>query len=146
MNYQQTACLETKGVKFQRLLSGILLFLAYGFQHIPLVMFVAMIMLVTCVCGPTPFYRLCGRVLNRISQDSEASETCCTDNRSSYRFSCGIGLAFLVTSLGLFYLGQGSIAWAMVLIVASLSTVAGTVGFCLGNAVYVLLFERKEGQ
>jgi hypothetical protein len=143
MNSKKKECLETKAEKFQRLILGSLLFISYIFHYMPIVIFVAIIMFVSCLFSAkhTPFYQLYIRAINPISNASITTGSACTFDSRGNRFACGIGWVFLTASMLFFYPGKDGIAWILVLIVGFLSVLAGTTGFCLGTAIYALLFK-----
>jgi hypothetical protein len=144
MTGQAGECPEVKAEKFQRLVLGSLLFAAFVFQYVPLVALVAVIMLVSSFFGVqyTPCYRLYLWAKHGKSKDKAA--TLCTLDGGASRFACSLGLLFLATSIVLFLLNLKHIAWPLVLVVGTLSVLAGTVGFCLGTAIHALLFRSGK--
>ena len=134
--------LEDRAEKFQRLIMGSLLFLSYILDFIPIVIFVAFVMITGCIFTAkyTPFYQAFIRLSKERSTPGTGCECDCTANR----FACFLGFLFLAASVVLFTLGVKNIAWALVLIVGSISILAGTLGFCLGTALYVLIFRPQK--
>jgi hypothetical protein len=145
MNGKREQCSGTKAEKFQKLVLGMLLFLSYGIQYVPGVIFVALVMLISCLFGPkyTPFYLLYTKIPGTSSKVSTTRDVKCSLDGGANRFSCGMGVTFLTASIAFLYLDHGSIGWSLALIVATLSALAGTVGFCLGVAIYALLFRGR---
>jgi hypothetical protein len=68
---------------------------------------------------------------------------CAIDSKSS-RFACSVGFIFLIAGLFFFQFQQSSAAWVLVLIAGTVSIVAGTTGFCLGAAMYSMLFKKHQ--
>ncbi len=147
MESEKRICFEAKAERFQRLVLGSLLFLSYVFQVMPIIIFVAAVILISCVFGVkyTPFFRLWLVAINRLSTPpSTPMESGCPLGDTASRFACAIGFLFLATGIIFFYMGYETAAWSLVLIVGTLSVLAGTTGFCLGTAIYALLFRQKE--
>jgi len=138
---EKIECIEVRAEKFQRLILGSLLFFSYIFQYIPIVPLVISIMILSCLFSAkyTPFYQLFIRILKKPG----SSETGCDIACGANRFACFLGAFFLAVGLLLFYLGKQDVAWILVLVVGTLSVLAGTIGFCLGAALYAILFKEK---
>ena len=130
---------EVRAEKFQRLTLGVILFVAYVIQSSWPVLFVAAVMALACFASArfTPFYRL-----HFWWTKAEPALHLPADYSRGSRFACSLGFLFLAGALFLFQRGIPDIAWLLVLLVAILSTLAGTVGFCLGSVIYMKLFTR----
>jgi hypothetical protein len=144
MNTQKT-CGGVKAEKFQRLLLGILLFISYFFLYYPIVYFVAFIILISALFGSkyTPFFQFYQKIIEPKVNSSSSNALSCADNSGANKFACSLGIICLITSMSFFYLGKETVAWILVVIVGVLSVLAGTVGFCLGTALYAVLFTKK---
>ncbi|MFH1231151.1 MAG: DUF4395 family protein, partial [Planctomycetota bacterium] len=75
---------------------------------------------------------------------SSAEKLNCSCDTGANRFACMIGFVLLTIGIFLHYLGKTDITWVLVLLVGTLSVLAGTTGFCLGTAIYGILFRKKE--
>ncbi len=129
------------GNKFQRLVFGLLLLLAFVFDQILIVGAVALLMIIFTfvpICY-SPIYRL-HRYFNSTSQ----LPIVCVENSKEEAFACSLGAFFLISGIVCYYLGPDQIAWSLVIIVAVLSLLAGTVGFCLGSLIYFWLKKRFD--
>lgn len=133
---------DWKAQKFQRLVMGALLLTAYVLQYSPIVIFVVINLVVSFLftIQATPFYQL----YIRISRSGRASAATCDSDSKGNRFSSLLGCVVLTLSLLLFYFDEASVAWVLVLMVGTLLIIGGTVGFCLGTALYVMLFQREQ--
>ncbi len=142
MNSDRFHCTDEKAEKFQRLFLGIILLVAYIFEFIPAVIFVAVIMTISSVFSVkySPIYLSYIRFKKPVpSLDVVQEKTC-----QSSRFACLLGLILLMGSFFLFYLKFQTLGWFLVVFVGTLSVIAGTIGFCLGSAIYVLIFRNDK--
>ncbi len=137
MTDKNAVSLNPRAIKLQRLLFGILLLIAFVFNWSPLVILVAVLMLLF-IFAPmkySPFYRIyfvCSR--------ETADERMCSEGETS--FACGLGGFVLAFAVYLDFTGVNTVAWILVVLVAGMSLLAGTTGFCLGSLVYAWL-KRK---
>lgn len=117
-------------VKFQRLIFGLSLLVAFVFSWLPLVILVAVLMLFSSFL-PTrflPLYRIF-LVFNPETEDV------CLCNRGG-TFACGVGGLILVLAVFFDIINQQAIAWSLIVVVAAMLLIAATTGFCLGSLVY----------
>jgi hypothetical protein len=130
---------DCDAVKFQRLMQGVLLLTAVLFQWMLLVYLTFLIMLVGVCYSPryAPFAFLYYRFLRPIFKPVRVEEACPVDLQAE-RFACTLGTSFLALAIVLNYYGYQA-AWIFVGVVAALSLLAGTVGFCLGSLIYTWL-------
>lgn len=138
----QQASADLRAQKFQRLVLGTFLLSAYILQYSPIVIFVVINLAVSFLLTiqSTPFYQLYIWIL----KSGPASVATCDSDSKGNRFSSLLGCVFLTLSLLLFYVDETSAAWILVLLVGTLLLIGGTVGFCLGTALYVMLFQREQ--
>jgi hypothetical protein len=134
-----------KAIKFQRLVLGILLFISYVFQFIPMVIFVGIIILASSLLKIkyTPFFQLYIRIINPAPETLSSEESKCLCDTGADRFASMIGFILLTAGIVLFYSGKPGIIWVLALIVGTLLALAGTTGFCIGTALYGILFRKK---
>ena len=142
MSSDQLPCADEKAEKFQRLIIGIILLGAYIFDFIPAVIFVAVIMTISSIFSAkySPFIQLYIRLKKPLPSLSVVQRKSCQANR----FACLMGLVLLMGSFFSFYLNIEKVGWLLVVIVGTLSIIAGTIGFCLGNAFYALIFRNDK--
>jgi hypothetical protein len=135
----EQGCKESRALRFQRVLQGGLLFGAYAFDCVTLIVIVAVTMVLSCFssrCNPLYLFGL----LMPASKPDTA--TGCPMDRQAEKFACALGLCFTATGLVLINAGRTFAGWSLVLLVGCLSVLAGTVGFCLGTVVYVTLLKK----
>lgn len=146
MMKENEICANEKAEKFQRVLLGVILLFSYLFQYIQLVYIVALVMFISSFLGAkyTPFFQIHLKFINPESRRSTGQALACFNNPSESRFACGLALIFLIAGVILFYTGKENVAWVFILVVAALSILAGTIGFCLGAAIYVSLFGKNN--
>ncbi len=122
------------GRKFQRLIFGILLLAAFIVDGITLVAVIAILMVILAIIPwrYSPTY-----LLHRLH--SPAPPKMYEPDSSEAAFACCLGAFFLLVGLVCHYFGMENLAWTLVLIVAVLSLLAGTVGFCLGSFIFLWL-------
>lgn len=139
-------CTEARAQNFQRLILGGLLFSSYLFQYIPIATFVATVMAVSSLFGIryTPLYQLYTKVLSSKLKMPDTEIKKCIMDKEADRFACGLGFLFLLIGIPLYYTGHATIAWIAVVLVGVLSILAATTGFCLGTAIYLLVFNKGE--
>jgi hypothetical protein len=137
MTDKNAASHNPRAIKFQRLLFGILLLVAFVFNWLPPVILVAALMLLFTFVPMkySPFYRLY-LVLSRETEDG------CLCSKGETSFTCGVGGAVLSLAVYLDFTGVNTVAWILTVLVAGMLLLAGTTGFCLGSLVYAWL-ERK---
>ena len=142
MSSDQFHCTDEKAEKFQRLILGIILLGAYIFEFIPAVIFVAFIMTISSVFSVkySPIYQSYVRRKKTVPTLNVVQGTTCQVNR----FACLLGLVLLMGSFLSFYLKIETLGWFLVVFVGTLSVIAGTIGFCLGSALYVLIFRNGK--
>lgn len=135
---QRTENIDQNAMKFQRLVYGFLLLLAFLFDYIPLVLCVGLLMLafIWLPLKYSPTFLLYQLIPHPPSVQS------CTCDSPAARFACGLGSCLLGVSYGLNLGGMETSGWVLVVAVAVLSLIAGTTGFCLGNLVFAWL--RKK--
>lgn len=135
----QTKITDQNAVKFQRLIYGFLLLLAFIFEYMPLVVIVGLLMLLFLwlPLNKSPTYRLYYLLFPTISVEP------CSCDSAEARFARGLGSGLLTMAFILNLLGISTIAWLLVLAVAVLSLIAGSTGFCLGNLIYAWLRQRS---
>ena len=133
---------DEKAEKFQRLILGIILLGAYIFEFIPAVIFVAVIMTISSVFSIkySPIHQLYIKLKKPVPSLNVVQSTSCKVNR----FACLLGLVLIVGSFFSFYLKIETLGWFLVVFVGTLSIIAGTIGFCLGSALYVLIFRNDK--
>jgi L-asparagine transporter-like permease len=138
MSSNQFQSTGQKAEKFQRLMLGIILLGAYIFEFIPAVIFVAVIMTISSVFSVkySPIYQSYIRFKKPAPSLNVVQGTTCQVNR----FACLLGLVLLMGSFLSFYLKIETLGWFLVVLVGTMSIIAGTIGFCLGSALYVLIF------
>jgi hypothetical protein len=142
MSSNQFQSTDQKAEKFQRLILGIILLGAYIFEFIPAVIFVAVIMTISSVFSLkfSPIHQLYIRLKKPIPSLSVVQRTSCQVNR----FACLLGLVLILGSFFSFYLKIETLGWFLVVFVGTLSVIAGTIGFCLGSALYALIFRNDK--
>jgi hypothetical protein len=142
MNSNQIQSTDEKAEKFQRLILGIILLGAYIFEFIPVVIFVTVIMTISSVFSVkySPIYQSYIRFKKPVPSLNVVQEKAC----QSSRFACLLGLILLMGSFFSFYLKIETLGWFLVVFVGTLSIIAGTIGFCLGSALYVSIFRNGK--
>jgi hypothetical protein len=142
MSSDRFHCTDEKAEKFQRLFLGIILLGAYIFEYIPAVIFVAVIMTISSVFSVkySPIYQSYIRFKKPVPSLDVVQEKAC----QSSRFACLLGLILLMGSFFSFYLKIETLGWFLAVFVGTLSVIAGTIGFCLGSALYVLIFRNNK--
>ena len=126
---------EMEAVKFQRLMQGVVLLTALFFKSMLLVYFMILIMVAGIIftAKHAPF----ALVYKRLVKSDETSKTIEGGlDLSAERFACSLGTSFLLLAAALNYYNYEGLAWVVVGVVTALSLLAGTVGFCLGSAIY----------
>jgi hypothetical protein len=142
MSSDQFHCTDEKAEKFQRLCLGIILLISYIFEYIPTAIFVAVMMTISSVFSVkySPIYQLYIRLKKPVPSLKVIQETTC----QASRFACLLGLILLIGSFFSFYLKIETLGWFLVVFVGTLSIIAGTIGFCLGSALFVLIFRNDK--
>jgi len=131
-------CSSPVVIKRQRLVFGVLLLIAFFGGWTWLVFVVCVLMFIAAAVPPqySPLYRLCS-----LGTEQPVLNGCgCRHQETS--FACILGGFVLGITIVFFYHGYVRLAWGLVVFVGSLSLLAATTGFCLGNLVFAWLKRR----
>lgn len=127
---------DINGTRFCQGIITLLLLASYFLDWMPLTIFVIIVMLGGAVFGVEKaglFYLIYMKLLRpalKFPPDEKKMDPL------ELRFAQGLGATFLIAAAIFYYLGLQGLAWAIVLLVTSLSFLA-TLGICFGSIIYV---------
>ena len=128
---------DTSAIKVnQGFIVGLLL-LGFVLDSLPLVAFVALVMLVGTTAPELALFQIVYR--DGLRPARMVKPNIIIDNPEPHRFAQGFGGLVVAVGLAALLLGDTSLGWALVLLVAALAAANLTFGFCAGCFMYYQL-------